>query len=491
MGAFLSCHCLGDSIFGMDVDDVFAYQTPKIVRIKDRSLGLIRIALTSLIFSYIVFYQIFYKGEHFKSEGVEGVARLQWQQPTMNWCNPMHVDCKSNFTHAKHLPYCAQYTGPKQFAGVGKRRCSYKDAWDLPIQLPSGVLIPTYEEVYRQKRTCEPGEDECVGQYQFQEGAVAGAPLQTGRGDAEPNKEFFVADVDDFSVLIDHAFSTASGAYAQDDFGMQGYWLDCSGVVDGCVRRPIKCAHSQCDALGHALLQESAHAEGCTDHECGGQPSTSVQRGLRRGRGERGAIGLAQQSEDVAGGDRHEAVSTMNVIALKDGDVMSIKTMLAMAKSSAQARAPPPGGYSLDDVVNSAGETRRLRGAVLEVKIDYDNAGSWRIFTPKDPPSYTISVSMQQASEFKHLSTTQLDDDRRQVAKAYGILIIVQQVGRLVSFDALHAMIVLTAAVGLLAVANLMTDMLAIYLMPRAEIYSELKYQESADLVTVNPDKDS
>jgi len=43
-------------ICGKDCDDVFAYDTIKIVRVRDRHLGLMRLAAQLAIFLYIIIY---------------------------------------------------------------------------------------------------------------------------------------------------------------------------------------------------------------------------------------------------------------------------------------------------------------------------------------------------------------------------------------------------------------------------------------------------
>lgn len=494
MASWLSCNCLGDTLFGQDVDDVFAYVTPKQVRVKDRSLGLLRISLMLLIFCYIVVFQVGYNGEHFKMEDVEGIARLQWQQPTMNWCNPMEAGCRSNISDAQDLPYCEQSAkaGAEKWVGARQRQCAYKDAFELPIQLAQGVLIPTYFETYRQKRMCEPSASSCLSKYQFEE-ANSGA-LQTQRGDAHPSRDFFVAGVEDFTVLIDHSFSTASGRIAHDDYAMQGYWLDCSGADERCIKRPIECVHSKCEAMGFELLQD-----GCVGQHCGGQPGApkkpeAPSRHLRQRHSTAGELGLTEF--ESAANDRDGALAEaqqhkqMKVIALADGDVLSIETMLAMARSSLKSKPPPPGGYSLDDIANSDGETLRLRGAAIVVSIEYDNLDHWRIFTPKDPPTYTISVAMRPAHEFKHLYVSDFDIEGREVTKAYGIMMVVQQYGRIATFNLLHGLVVLTAALGLLAVSNMLTDMMAMYVFPNNEAFTARKFEVTDDMHPMNVNKE-
>jgi len=123
------------------------------------------------------------------------------------------------------------------------------------------------------------------------------------------------------------------------------------------------------------------------------------------------------------------------------------------------------------------------------IQIKYENAGHWRIFTT-EAPSYTISTMLRPVTEYKHLYTANKSGDEREIAKAYGILIVLQQGGHIVTFSAIHALMVLTAALGLLAVSNVLTDAIAIHIMPNSAVYGALKYQDSEDLVTVKETPD-
>merc|ERR1719203_507746 len=234
---------------------MFAYETPRIASIRDRKLGLLGMLLQLVVFSYIVVYQIAYKGEHFKVEKVDGVYRLQWQQPTQDSCNPMDIDCMSNLPDIRKLNYCSQ-SAEHGIVESAKRTCIYKDAWELPIQLPAGVLLPTHIQTYKQARACSAEAPECLRKYLFEQGSGKYRRLHEGIGEAKAATNVFVTDVEDFSMLIDHSFSTRSNTMSFDDYQMQGYWMDCSKGGNTCEKKPIKCVHERCKHLGFALAQE-------------------------------------------------------------------------------------------------------------------------------------------------------------------------------------------------------------------------------------------
>ena len=90
--------CLPNTLFGHDVDFLFAYPTVKIVKIQDARLGLIRYFLTLLVACYIGVVQLWKEGGYLEFEKVSGVARFSLQQPTLNDCDPTDDNCLNQFS---------------------------------------------------------------------------------------------------------------------------------------------------------------------------------------------------------------------------------------------------------------------------------------------------------------------------------------------------------------------------------------------------------
>ena len=74
MGAYLN------KLRNTDPDDLFAYDTFKIVTIRDRRLGLIHYGLMTVIFAYIVLYNIVYEQGYIKFEDPVGSVRTTLQR---------------------------------------------------------------------------------------------------------------------------------------------------------------------------------------------------------------------------------------------------------------------------------------------------------------------------------------------------------------------------------------------------------------------------
>lgn len=487
--------CLPESLFGVDVDRIFAYHTPKVVTIQDRSLGCVKIVLMLCIFLYVFIYSMCYKGQHFAVSEVEGLARQEWQEPTMDWCRPSKVDCNANFTRLANLPYCKKYMGvdaPEEVVA----RCEYYDARELPITLPNGILIPTYIQSYRQHKLCLPGAETCKRKFEFVD--EYGYSQVAGYDDESvPLQSAFVADVEDFTVTIDHSFRTSDGKVSYDDFLMQGRWQMCDReeknkaaqdwMLDAaeppkpheCHTKPIKCVHNHCDEMKYAN-EQAWHELLLGDN----RPKSGGQHAQRRAR-TRGASKLAASGAEEAESERdggpsqlEKAAAAANkggpqVVSMKKGDVLSVKTLLALA------------GESLKDswVDEDEGpQTLRSRGVALVVHIHYDNSEPWVLFRPRDPPWYTISATTRPVSEFKHSYISAEDEYSRTLTWAYGVYVVIKQTGTIRTFNMVNMLMTLTSAMALLAMSNLLTDFLALNIMPRKETYRDLMYTVSEDM---------
>lgn len=489
---------------GSDVDELLAYQTPKVVVIKDRMLGMIKYTFMFIIFLYVFVWQLAYKGAHLQLDQLSGVARVQLQHPTKR-CNPMDIGCEANFSSLEKLPYCNRYTGVN--ASAVQRECRFFDALDLLIPMDAGYLVPSFIETYDQLAACTPNATngfKCDSKYEF---ADKDGNTQKGTGRAKPFGQYFVADVEHFTLLVDHSFRVETGAVEYDDYKMQGYWRDCRAKAektdsligvekqllinstllpseDECEKKPIVCAHKDCKRLGMVTaLQTSEEVKAPSD---GGDnkvaailrnamsKSRSAVTDSMSGRLALDTVEAAEEEEEEAGiVDSQNRLRAADVYSLKSGDVFSISTLYAMA------------GRKLDDwwFDNSSkvNKTTRQRGTVLVVDIHYNNLKPWTFFTPQNPPEYEISVTSRPVEKYKYMQAIEGTGKNRQLKVAYGTLVIVQSSGTIGVFRMIHMLIVLSTSLGLLAVASVMTDLLAIYVLPLKEEYGKAKYQDTAD----------
>jgi len=475
-----------------DVDELLAYQTPKVVRIKDRALGMLKYIFMLIIFCYVFVFQLAYKGSHFQLDQLSGVARVQLQHPTKR-CNPMDVGCLANYSSLQQLPYCKQYTGTNRSAIQSE--CQYFDALDLLIPMDSGYLVPSFIETYDQLPSCKPNASnnfKCDNKYEFvdKEGSA-----QKDSGRAEPRGQFFVADVEHFTLLVDHSFRVDTGSVEYDDYKMQGHWLDCSSraqtnqwllnstwlaTSSECEKKPIVCSHKDCKNMGMLMAAQTSVEARASSEGSSMKVSKNVRNVMRqsrsavRGKLESDSLEAAEDEAEEAGiSDLNGRLRGSEVYSVKSGYVFSIETLYAMA-----GRHLDDWWYDVSDKVN---KTTRQRGTVLVVDIHYNNLQPWTLFRPQDPPEYVISVTSRPVEKYKFMKAVEGKGDTRQLNVAYGTLVIVQSSGTIGVFRMIHLLIVLSTSLGLLAASSVLTDILAIYVLPMREEYAKAKYQDTDD----------
>jgi len=475
IGSCLTCHCLGDKWFGQDVDSILAYQTPKIVKIQDRKLGITKNLLMLIIFVYIFIFNIYFKGEHFIESNIEGVARLQWQEPTKR-CNPLDIECEANFKSLEQLPYCKSYTGGDPAALI--RGCEYQDARELPVTLMGGVLIPTHINRFKQKKTCADGSKSCTRKFSYVD---ANGALQAGDGEAVAIEDNFIANVEDFTVLIDHSFRTQDGMIAHDDFFMRGYYKKCDKKEQNCTTTPIKCVHEFCKKYGLVDDKESGGAASLLEAADDSSQVASLRASSRRLTGA-SALRANDAEEEFAKGSAELELKKDIAISISDGDVFSLSTLLSMAGSSMEESW----WHKKEGLENI-----RQRGTAIVIHIEYNNREHWVLFSPKDPPIYTISVTQRPVFMFKQAVVSNETPEGRDLAVNYGIYLEVKQTGVIARFEIVALLITFTAAMALLAASNMMTDALALYVMPNKALYNAAKYDVTEDMVDVPGSKEA
>ena len=105
--------CIGEECCGRDSDELFAYQTPAVVRIKDRKLGLLKLVFQILAFIWVVVYNVFMQKGWAKTSIPRGSVRISPMQPKINDKGIKGCDganCFDHFTSFEKLPYCEQST---------------------------------------------------------------------------------------------------------------------------------------------------------------------------------------------------------------------------------------------------------------------------------------------------------------------------------------------------------------------------------------------
>lgn len=76
-------YCLPATCCGQDADEVFAYETPKMVILKDRKLGVLKLVLTMLIVAYCTVDIMFLTS--FNERETPGITISFWMDPSPDY----------------------------------------------------------------------------------------------------------------------------------------------------------------------------------------------------------------------------------------------------------------------------------------------------------------------------------------------------------------------------------------------------------------------
>ena len=201
---------MGSWCSSFDADEFFSYQTSKIVIIKDRYLGILRSLMVLGILLYVIVYVIFLSSGYLKFEVPIGILYTSLQKPPA-------LDIV-----AQTLPYCAQYTGT--IPTMDPRVCLAWDEFDdlFPVDQSDAMLMSTRIQMTPQQRQCDLLATTCV------------TPWVTNGNVSE----FYVADIESFTILVKHAFQardffqqTGDSRYSRSSLQMDGYFADYQGNI--------------------------------------------------------------------------------------------------------------------------------------------------------------------------------------------------------------------------------------------------------------------
>jgi len=193
---------------GMDLDDVFAYDTVKIVRVRDRVLGITRLLFLLAIALYIGVYVIYMKQAYNDVEDPEGAATASLLKP--NVLTPVDQS------------YCLDTNDPN---GNDKFRlnCTVWDATQMlyPTDSFNSMFITTRVSQDVQTAQCVQSTP-CLDPW---------LPLQTN------NKGFFMAGIKNYTIRVIHSAQArrfadeSGGGYNWVNTDMKGALYDVDGNV--------------------------------------------------------------------------------------------------------------------------------------------------------------------------------------------------------------------------------------------------------------------
>lgn len=202
----------------MHLDDLFGYYTPKVVFVRNRNLGILRLVLVLAILVYIIYEVILLEHRYNYEETPLGTVEVSLQAP-------------DQMVDPAQFRYCDQYSGNDTEPVLTKRRCFVLHALEVlyPFETTGGVFVTTRINTQENVRACEL-DQACRNQYTPSAAGVAG----------------FVADVESFTLRIRHSMQALklfqeyhSPAYGGNSDMMVGRLISSNGSLVKYITSPI------------------------------------------------------------------------------------------------------------------------------------------------------------------------------------------------------------------------------------------------------------
>jgi len=355
----------------VDWDNILSYATVKIVRIKEKRLGLIHYGLLLVILIYIVIVTILIQKRYLLTEQPIGTVRTSLLAPE-NRTPP------ANRTAATLLPYCIQNSSTYEYNNIiyPNYECYY---WDEEF-----VLYPDVEEsdvfvTTRVTITNEQLPDNCS----FTE--------PTCVYNDTSSEIIYIDDPESFTILFDHTFYASTLGIQKNAAQIPGSFLNFNGATVNNLTSP-------------------------------------------------------------------------NTVGQKQSDILEVGTILQAA------------GVNLDTTSETNSNiTKRYDGIVMFLFITYTNTDTLN----QGNYHYTIQPSVIHDTKFKITQPIYaLNIANRVTWDRHGIRLVIIQSGQIGRFDFQVLLLAFVAGLGLLAVATVISDAIALYLLPQKETYNEFKYED-------------
>eukprot|EP00284_Hemiselmis_tepida_P014055 CAMPEP_0174919942 /NCGR_PEP_ID=MMETSP1355-20121228/3974_1 /TAXON_ID=464990 /ORGANISM="Hemiselmis tepida, Strain CCMP443" /LENGTH=221 /DNA_ID=CAMNT_0016165217 /DNA_START=80 /DNA_END=741 /DNA_ORIENTATION=- len=183
-----------DTIFGIPFDDLLSYQTVKVVRIQDRTLGFVSLLGKTAVVLYVMCFLMFGQNGYLGYEPVAATASGKLLGSLRG-------------TNTSELPYCQ-----------GGSLCRFVDIYSAVAPDPEAgsIFITTYMREHEQKRLCAADANVCDRRSPFKTVAT---------------REYYVAGVESYSVLISQEAVATQFFHKSHDDRFKGDMRSMDGVV--------------------------------------------------------------------------------------------------------------------------------------------------------------------------------------------------------------------------------------------------------------------
>ena len=220
------------------------YSTVKTVKIYDPLLATLHYSFLLGIFVYIVVFLIIRDLGYCAFEEPLGTSRVQVQPPTVGTpsdptFDPDDPGYEYDFVPAESLPYCSSYKRNGSVApdaeAMTQENCVYMGAIEsvFPVTGGSPFFLTTRVRESNQTLVCDSPPGACKQTYSY----ACGASFDVNP-DCDPKarwpkgfaqRTYFIADIESFTLLIDHSVRGPQVGLAADSSEMNGQYEFCNG----------------------------------------------------------------------------------------------------------------------------------------------------------------------------------------------------------------------------------------------------------------------
>eukprot|EP01059_Diplonema_ambulator_P010177 TRINITY_DN20180_c0_g1_i1.p1 TRINITY_DN20180_c0_g1~~TRINITY_DN20180_c0_g1_i1.p1 ORF type:complete len:536 (+),score=193.84 TRINITY_DN20180_c0_g1_i1:46-1608(+) len=452
-----------------DLDDVFAYRTPKVVKIRDRRLGCARILIMLAVFVYIVVYEV-----------IINKGYLLKEQPT----GFITTSLRRGSTSSTLPSYCRDGADGNNINGT--LPCIWLDETDtlVPPGEEFSMFISTRITVVDQ--TLTPG---CSGELIYKQngndvslkdsdsGNICSEPTTFSVLNKEVGRSYFTGDIENFTMLWSHAvYGPNSGLqrhhselhyadlvphegsdmhfvprYSNSKIGSRISEYGYVGVSNGDILT-IDTFLKSVDLTQPTLNMQSLTSAGAvcptgvtTPDDC---PDTCYWNGP-----------ICDATTQA----------TCNAASFENGR--------CKWNSTAGACEATAGDYCQVNTI-------RYDGAVFLILIEYK--------TPEytsDSLGYDYKLKWIRKSEYKLIEKVK-NGNSITYYNRHGMRLIFVQTGFMTSFSFLVLLTTLVTAVALLEIANIVVIYLVMNFLPASEVYDHYRTMKSVDFSEVNVTKE-
>lgn len=186
-----------------------SYEHPAAIRVYSKFFGRLRLVLTLIVFITYLWYQLYVTKGYLERAPIFGISRMQLQHPVKAGCNPLETTCMQKMRPFSEFPYCSQNN---LSVDAERHPCKHFTEFELlggQEAQKDAVLLSTRRTTINGNVLCDGMHDNCTQMYQI-----------------EQKSTVFVADVESWTLLIDHGFTCDELGTSLSAWHMQGFYTN-------------------------------------------------------------------------------------------------------------------------------------------------------------------------------------------------------------------------------------------------------------------------